>query len=155
MYAGNTSAFLQLLALGTALPMILGYFFVRPIPLPSEPSHGIERGLIANDAAADTSALMDDSRTRLLDYDESDVDFSDPDGQPYSRTHENTRSRSSSVNDTGAASTYPHGHLDDNLPNIFGAELWKNGDFWLLFTILSICTCHFSCVFFGSLFQFN
>jgi hypothetical protein len=34
MYPGDTSAFLKLLAYGTALPMILGIFFVRPIPLP-------------------------------------------------------------------------------------------------------------------------
>jgi hypothetical protein len=34
MFAGDTSAFLKLLAYGTALPMILGSFFVRPIPLP-------------------------------------------------------------------------------------------------------------------------
>jgi hypothetical protein len=34
MSPGDTSAFLKLLAYGTAFPMILGYFFVRPIPLP-------------------------------------------------------------------------------------------------------------------------
>ena len=33
-FPGDTSALLHLLAFGTALPMVLGFFFVRPIPLP-------------------------------------------------------------------------------------------------------------------------
>jgi hypothetical protein len=33
-FADDTSAFLKLLAYGTALPMILGFFLVKPIPLP-------------------------------------------------------------------------------------------------------------------------
>lgn len=34
IFPGNTSEFLLVLAIGTSLPMILGFFFVRPIPLP-------------------------------------------------------------------------------------------------------------------------
>ncbi|KZV69069.1 MFS general substrate transporter [Peniophora sp. CONT] len=34
LFPGNTSDFLLVLALGTALPMVLGFFVVRPIPLP-------------------------------------------------------------------------------------------------------------------------
>ncbi|KAG6917475.1 hypothetical protein DXG01_002452 [Tephrocybe rancida] len=33
-FAGNPSAFLRLLSLGTSIPMIVGFFFVKPIPLP-------------------------------------------------------------------------------------------------------------------------
>ena len=33
-FPGNTSDFLLILAVGTALPMVLGFFLVRPIPLP-------------------------------------------------------------------------------------------------------------------------
>lgn len=34
IFPGNTSEFLLVLAIGTSLPMILGFFFVHPIPLP-------------------------------------------------------------------------------------------------------------------------
>ncbi|KAH9009957.1 MFS general substrate transporter, partial [Lactarius hengduanensis] len=34
LFPGNASDFLLVLGLGTALPMVLGFFFVRPIPLP-------------------------------------------------------------------------------------------------------------------------
>ncbi|KAF8075793.1 major facilitator superfamily domain-containing protein [Lyophyllum atratum] len=33
-FPGDTSSFLLLLSLGTSIPMILGYFFIRPVPLP-------------------------------------------------------------------------------------------------------------------------
>ncbi|TFY63639.1 hypothetical protein EVJ58_g3140 [Rhodofomes roseus] len=33
-FPGNTSDFLLILAVGTALPMVLGFFLIRPIPLP-------------------------------------------------------------------------------------------------------------------------
>ena len=39
LFPGNTSDFLLVLGLGTAIPMIFGFFFVRRIPLPS---HGVE-----------------------------------------------------------------------------------------------------------------
>lgn len=39
-YPGDTSEFLLLLSLGTSLPMIIGFFFVRPIPLPDTPELG-------------------------------------------------------------------------------------------------------------------
>ncbi|KAG6917474.1 hypothetical protein DXG01_002451 [Tephrocybe rancida] len=41
-FAGNPSAFLRLLSLGTSIPMIAGFFFVKPIPLP--PSENSESG---------------------------------------------------------------------------------------------------------------
>lgn len=45
-YPGDTSEFLLLLAIGTSLPMVWGFFFVRPIPLPhSELTHSsLEHG---------------------------------------------------------------------------------------------------------------
>ncbi|KAG6840371.1 hypothetical protein C0991_007146 [Blastosporella zonata] len=33
-FAGDTSSFLRLLSLGSSIPMIVGFFFVKPIPLP-------------------------------------------------------------------------------------------------------------------------
>ncbi|KAI0002902.1 major facilitator superfamily domain-containing protein [Russula compacta] len=38
LFPGNTSDFLLVLGLGTSIPMVFGYFFVRRIPLPS---HGV------------------------------------------------------------------------------------------------------------------
>jgi hypothetical protein len=46
--ANDTSSFLSLLAYGTALPMVIGYFFVRPIPLPPTNSdHEIGNGAVS------------------------------------------------------------------------------------------------------------
>ncbi|KAG6918742.1 hypothetical protein DXG01_011933 [Tephrocybe rancida] len=41
-FAGDPSAFLRFLSFGTSIPMIVGFFFVRPIPLP--PSENTETG---------------------------------------------------------------------------------------------------------------
>lgn len=125
--------------------MIMGCLLVRQIPLTTETLPGLERGpRISGDAASSSSALLDDSRTRLLGHDESDVELDDSEVHPHQNTHEHTRSRSLSVASSASAFVHPRGHVDDNLPNIFGARLWKSGDFWLLFTILSIRTPFFS-----------
>ncbi|KIM42690.1 hypothetical protein M413DRAFT_70185 [Hebeloma cylindrosporum] len=83
LFAGNTSAFLLVLALGTSFPMIMGFFFVRPIPLPEQEGYEI----LAH-------------RPRSLSR--------------------------------GAAMA------EDTLPNVYGKKLWQSGDFWLLFSILSM-----------------
>ncbi|KAJ3562470.1 hypothetical protein NP233_g9551 [Leucocoprinus birnbaumii] len=120
MYAGNTSAFLRLLAIGTSLPMVIGFFFVRPVPLePSAGAGGVEHGIggIA-EAATSTSALIEGSNARLLAPEDSDVELDEQDVPAHS-------SRSLS-ND------------DDHTPNVFGAQLWVNREFWVLFTLLSL-----------------
>lgn len=38
LYPGDTSSFLELLAFGTALPMVMGFFLVRPIPVDTPPN---------------------------------------------------------------------------------------------------------------------
>ncbi|KAJ3719285.1 major facilitator superfamily domain-containing protein [Lentinula raphanica] len=38
-FPGNTSSFLLLLSLGTSFPMLIGFIFVRPIPLPPSETH--------------------------------------------------------------------------------------------------------------------
>ncbi|KAI0820729.1 MFS general substrate transporter [Trametes gibbosa] len=44
-FPGNTDSFLFMLAVGTAMPMILGFFFVRPIPPPhTDPTGRLEDG---------------------------------------------------------------------------------------------------------------
>ncbi|KAH9853298.1 MFS general substrate transporter [Lenzites betulinus] len=45
IFPGNTDSFLLMLAVGTALPMIFGFFFVRPIPPPHvDPTGRLEDG---------------------------------------------------------------------------------------------------------------
>ncbi|OCH93252.1 MFS general substrate transporter [Obba rivulosa] len=77
VYPGNTSEFLLVLAIGTSLPMVLGLFLIRPIPL-SEATSALEHGASEErwtDEEEDTAisgiaspGLLErnDSRTHLL-----------------------------------------------------------------------------------------
>ncbi|GBE79045.1 predicted protein [Sparassis crispa] len=50
VFPGDTSSFLLVLAIGTSLPMVLGFFLVRPIPLPfSELTHNVEHAVTDED----------------------------------------------------------------------------------------------------------
>jgi hypothetical protein len=60
LFPGNTSDFLLVLALGTALPMVLGFFFVRPIPLPSHGITSVEDGSPTDYRPLSTSADGDE-----------------------------------------------------------------------------------------------
>ncbi|EKM58967.1 uncharacterized protein PHACADRAFT_249103 [Phanerochaete carnosa HHB-10118-sp] len=77
IYPGDTSEFLLVLAIGTSLPMILGFFFVRPIPLPhSEYARLDEAPVIVDDEDEFSSASPvvfrreNNSQTHLLGRDE-------------------------------------------------------------------------------------
>ncbi|KAG6816234.1 hypothetical protein H0H87_007561 [Tephrocybe sp. NHM501043] len=110
-FAGNTSSFLRLLSLGTAIPMIAGFFFVRPIPLP--PSEASEEGqhtpITLEEHGGEQSALL-----------------AEQEGVPeqVSLVLEQL-SRRAALNQ-GLA------------PNVYGRKLWTSSDFWLLFAILSM-----------------
>ncbi|KAI0059338.1 MFS general substrate transporter [Artomyces pyxidatus] len=94
LFPGNTSGFLLVLALGTALPMILGFFFVRPVPLsPADASYAVEQGEYEPLSAADPTSFENPntSHTHLIPSsdDEGDEDslapsFPDP---PRPRRH--------------------------------------------------------------------
>ncbi|KAI0959036.1 hypothetical protein AcW1_003984 [Taiwanofungus camphoratus] len=57
VFPGNTSAFLLVLAVGTSLPMVLGFFLIRPIPLPhSEVVHAMEDGAVEETFEDEVSA---------------------------------------------------------------------------------------------------
>ncbi|KIJ21223.1 hypothetical protein PAXINDRAFT_107124 [Paxillus involutus ATCC 200175] len=79
-FPGDTSAFLLVLALGTSIPMLVGLFIVRPVPLPP----------------------------------------------PSSKTRHDT--------------TTEGGEEKDGMPNIHGRQLWLTPDFYLILTILGICS---------------
>ncbi|PPR04909.1 hypothetical protein CVT24_007153 [Panaeolus cyanescens] len=150
-FAGNISAFLLVLALGTSFPMIMGFFLVRPIPLPEQEGYDI-----VEDEELDEETLVEDHRssshTHLLDHDfiqtrhphyvhHAETDESRDGEAPPHIQHEqvelterpghnsSTRHRSLS---RGAAIVH------DTLPNVYGRKLWRSSDFWLLFSILSM-----------------
>lgn len=111
-FPGDTSSFLLLLALGTSAPMIIGFFFVRPIPLPQEKLEGDDEG---DEEGILTTLLHQQhhpdhtTESHLLDHD------------AIERSAESLTRREV-----------------DPLPNIYGKHLFKSFDFWLLFSILSI-----------------
>ena len=112
-FAGGASQLLLLLALGSSFPMILGFFFVRPIPLPDET---LNRDNYA-ETSSSTYATRNSSHTPLLNQDNVE-DNPHISGQD----HDDTQIRDDL----------------DMLPNVHGKKLWCSGDFWLLFSILSI-----------------
>ncbi|KAF5309184.1 hypothetical protein D9619_012743 [Psilocybe cf. subviscida] len=155
LFAGNTSSFLLVLALGTACPMIMGYFLVQPIPLPAQDGYDIvEDDDEEEDLDGISSALAPHDNSHLLDH-----DFIQPHHPHYIRRHDpvaaservarpqspvelgNSRHTSDDegINavrirslSRGAAIVY------DTSPNVYGKKLWRSGDFWLLFSILSM-----------------
>lgn len=73
IFPGDTSEFLLVLAIGTSLPMIVGFFFVKPIPLPlSESIDSLEHGVFAEEDEDDFSSQSpifqreNNSHTHLL-----------------------------------------------------------------------------------------
>ena len=140
-FPGDTSLLLLVLALGTSLPMIMGFFLIRPIPLPAHQGYDIV-------GDPDEAIRRDSSHERDYDFIEPSHPYcvqhdEDPDrqGLTYRRLPEEIQLDASveelpslprrSMRQGAAVSL-------DLLPNVHGRRLFWNGDFWLLFTILSI-----------------
>ena len=116
--------------------MIIGFFFVRPIPLPEETLNGEDY------SSSSTYAQHNSSRTPLLNHENSQISGQDDD---EAHNIELSRSLHSQNGETSGPS------LSDStaialgiLPNVHGKQLWCSSDFWLLFGILSIRA--FACV---------
>jgi hypothetical protein len=165
LFPGNTSEFLLTLALGTSIPMVIGFFLVRPIPLPSHDStHVVDR-----DASGQYQALpsSDDpilhginSQTCLLigDSDPEDSPFTSPPRRSVSRSfghavaesvelspsrslnglHASSRRWSSSTASrlNAAEQEKP---LEGRGVDLTGRDLWVTMDFWLMFSINVLC----------------
>jgi hypothetical protein len=131
--AGGASQLLLLLSLGSSFPMILGYFFVRPIPLPEEnPNH---EGY--SEASSSSYDQHNNSHTPLLNHDNiSGQDDNDAQIGADLELSSSPRSQNSDISrpipSHGTPTTL------DMLPNIYGKKLWCSSNFWLLFSILSI-----------------
>ncbi|KAF5364602.1 hypothetical protein D9758_005619 [Tetrapyrgos nigripes] len=162
-FPGDTSSFLLVLALGTSFPMIIGFFFVRPIPLPSSGTLHDDYGDIdyaeAEAASLVPSVLHHDntSRTVLLNQDEELHDHhqepTTPSEEyipgasvavelspPRSDTSHANRSRSRSHVRGGRSISRTGKPLIEQGPNIFGKKLWCSLDFWILFVSLSLAS---------------
>jgi len=157
-FAGNTSDFFLVLALGTSFPMIMGFFLVRPIPLPAQDGYDIVEDADLEEEEYEPRSpslhLRNGSTSRLLDH-----DFIEPRHSHYIH-HADDTTGDSHIPLTQEvqlnASTQAEGHEThgisrrarslsrgaamalEMLPNLHGKKLFKAGDFWLLFSILSI-----------------
>lgn len=94
-FPGDTSTFLLILAIGSSLPFIPGFFLVRPIPLPPSEQHpesgrsydyepvfqNEENGGHSSDEEGPTRSTMygkaNESHARLLGQEEEDETFAD------------------------------------------------------------------------------
>ena len=133
--AGSASPLLLILSLGSSFPMILGFFFVRPVPLPEEE--------LNRQVYSETSSSTHEQRNStagyapLLIHDPNIDEQEDDDARIgvelnpslHSQNRETSRRRSLSRGEAMAP---------DMLPNVHGLKLWCSSDFWLLCSILSI-----------------
>ena len=104
--------------------MILGFFFVRPVPLPEEElNHEVN--------SVTSSSTYDQSYTPLLNYDPH-INEQGDDGAGIELTPSSHRETYRGSLNRGETMAF------DMLPNIHGKKLWCSSDFWLLFGILSI-----------------
>jgi len=142
--------------------MIMGFFLVRPIPLPAQEGYDIvEDADLAEDdfeAVSPTLHHRNNSHAHLLAH-----DFIEPHHPHYIRHVDGAAARqegdsyvtmpeevqlnaSRHVDDGEHAGEARHSRslsrgtamALDKLPNVYGRKLFRTGDFWLLFGILSI-----------------
>ncbi|KAK7053757.1 NmrA domain-containing protein [Favolaschia claudopus] len=129
-FPGDTSSFLLLLSLGTALTTFIGLFLVRSIPLSaSEDDDHTIIPTVAAEAEATIFHHGDDIHTPLLDGDSA---------APSSPLMEDSpsASRSRSASHRRSISRSKQEALEGL--NVYGRALWTSPDFWLLFANLSL-----------------
>jgi hypothetical protein len=157
LFPGNTSDFLLVLALGTAIPMIFGFFFVRIIPLPSHMTTAVEVGSSNNYQSLATSADSDehrhyDSRSELLQYQSDVVDegeFREPMLQPNHESSFNSvepfPSNGFHNRDTPGNKSHPIEEprgmnvVEGRGANLYRWTLWKSIDFWIFCSMHALC----------------
>ena len=133
----TTSTFLLILALGTSSLMLLGFFFVRPVPLPVQGCSQLEDGDDIREPISPALQHHDHSGTPLLN-DNSIINR-------YVRitNGDNSNSVGGDMETTRSVCQ----KLSTPL-NVHGKALLSNLDFWLLFSISSMRTFPFSVFFF-------
>lgn len=159
--------------------MILGFFFVRPIPLSHhDKAHEQYQPVSAHPERlpASLSIQRNDSHSPLLssrDDDASDLEEEDPRSPGFvgeaglapertPREHDLELSPQQHLRRLPSPHDDPVGEplsrslsrgaaiIHDTSPNVYGLKLWKSADFYLLFSILSLCEwpvpCYRLCV---------
>ena len=113
--------------------MILGFFFVRPVPLPEEEPN--------REVYSETTSSADEQRnsshTPLLNH---DLHIDEQDDDPRIEVEPNPLLRSPDCETSRRSLSRGAAMALDMLPNVHGKKLWCSSDFWLLFVILSIRT---------------
>ena len=168
LFPGDTSSFLLLLAVGTSFPMILGFFLVRPIPLPGTsdirdatsrrvaadiPDDGFSHS-VGVDAVLGNDALVfehhNDSRTTLLathyhgsPHLQDSAYFNEEQRRISSRARSVELAISPSRGDRRRSiSTISHrrnrSRVIEVMQDLHGKALLTCPDFWLLFSLLSL-----------------
>jgi len=153
VFPGNTSDFLLVLAVGTSLPMLLGLFFIRTIPLPGPSGYqSLETEDIDREEAVGVA-------TSSLTSEREDTHLSE-DTEPLERSHFQEHESSSYIAPDVSQGDVPLNNTlwesrrqsqpeefdldrsrqlsNDGLPNLGGWALFATLDFWLLFTIMSL-----------------
>lgn len=153
LFPGNTSDFLLVLALGTAIPMIFGFFFVRIIPLPSHGATAVEVGSYQPLA---TSADSDENRhygsrskplqhqSGVADDGESREPMLQPNHESSSNSVELFPSSGFHNRDTPSKShpiEVPQSMdvVEGRGVNLHRWTLWKSIDFWIMCSMHALC----------------
>ena len=169
LFPGNTSDFLLVLALGTALPMVLGFFFVRPIPLPSSGITPVEDGS-QNDYQPLSVSDVDEfphhirrssSSVPLLFHPDGDEETRKPASQHYAQRHAGaphvpvSGSLELSPSTSFRTRSLPHTTSlpTEEIPtekivegrgvDLYRWTLCKSVDFWIMCVSHSLCWCFF------------
>jgi hypothetical protein len=111
--------------------MIIGFFFVRPIPLPEKPNH--------QDYSETSSSSYDQRNSThipLLNHDniEGIGGQDDDDAQIGADIELNPLFQNGKT--SGQLSSHGAAMALDMSPNVYGKKLWRSSDFWLLFSLL-------------------
>ncbi|KAI9566752.1 major facilitator superfamily domain-containing protein [Boletus coccyginus] len=138
LFPGDTSALLLILALGTAIPMLIGLFIVKPVPLQTH-SHALAEGydpvpggdsfVFVGEAQVALDTEADADSAPLLSHEQEPSSYQAPflpsavELNPPVSLH-----RERNVGDKGG------------LPDIHGKRLWATPDFYLVFVIMAICS---------------
>jgi hypothetical protein len=157
LFPGNTSDFLLVLALGTAIPMIFGFFFVRIVPLPSHGATPVEVGPSNDYQPLATSVDSDehryyDARSKLLHY-QSDVVDEGESREPILQPNHESSSNSVELfpssgfhnHDTPGSKSHPieepqsKNVMEGRGVNLYRWTLLKSIDFWIMCSMHALC----------------
>lgn len=141
LFPGDISAFLLILAIGTATPMLLGLLTVKLVPLPLTSSGTLDGATIEGyDPIPSGDTLVFTGDAQLTLGSEADTE-ADADSAPF-LSHEQQPSLYQ-LPPSAAELNIPvreRGVEDqDVLPDIHGKRLWLTPDFHLVFVIMGIC----------------